>query len=432
MGQKIQIPHNFQPRGYQLPLMEAMDSWVNKAVIVFHRRAWKDLMCWNYMIKRAIEEIGNYYYVFPTYSQGKKAIWDAITSDWFRIVDHAPKEIVTSRNSTDMKLELVNGSTIQIVWTDGKNIDRLVGTNPRGIVYSEYALQNPRARSLMRPIIAVNDWRVIFNSTPRGKNHLFDLYTFAKTDPTWFAQLLTVEDTGVVSKKVLDQERLEMDEDMFRQEYFCSFDAGIMWSYYARLLEKAREENRMTTVKEDRLLETYTARDLWISDSTCIRVFQVHGKEVRVLGYYENSGEWLEHYVSKLRDMWYKYSKHFLPHDVQVRDISTGITREEKLRQLWLWEIVVVPKLSIMEGIESARRVLQLCFFDKELCAHWLQALNEYHKRRDEKRKTFLWPDHDRSSHAADAFRYLSVAYENILSNRTREVSFVVNYDDYL
>lgn len=78
---KVTIPHRYSPRPYQLDLLKAMDNGYKKALVVWHRRAGKDLNCWNYMIKRAIEEIGNYYYIFPTYSQGKKAIRDAITSD---------------------------------------------------------------------------------------------------------------------------------------------------------------------------------------------------------------------------------------------------------------------------------------------------------------------------------------------------------------
>ena len=418
MATQITIPHNFQPRSYQIPLMRAMDNWTKKALIVFHRRAWKDLMCWNYMIKRAIEEIGNYYYIFPTYSQGKKAIRDAITSDWFRIIDHAPKQIVKARNGSDMKLELINWSTIQIVGTDGNNIDRLVGTNPRWLVYSEFALQNPRARSLMRPIIAVNNWWVIFNSTPRGKNHLYSLYNMAKYDKTWFTQVLTVDGTWVVNSDVLEQEKKEMDIDMFNQEYYCSFEAGIMWSYYARYLDEAREQERITKISEDKALDTYTAWDLWMADSTSIWIFQIYGREIRVLESMENSWEWLAYYVNWLREKGYNYKSHFLPHDVQVRELWTWMTREAKLRELWLWNIQAVPKLSVAEWIEAVRRVLPLCWFDRDKCSDGLTALNEYHKKRDEKRKTFTGPNHDWSSHYADWFRYLSVAYENILQRR--------------
>ena len=284
----------------------------------------------------------------------------------------------------------------------------------------------------MRPIIAVNNWRVIFNSTPRGKNHLYEMFTFAQNDDTWFSQILTVDDTGVVGQEVLEQEMREMDEDMFRQEYYCSFDAGIMWSYYARILEDLRERQRMTTITEDKSLDTYTSWDLWVSDSTSIRVFQKYWKEIRILDYYENSGESLEHYVQILKEKWYSYTKHYLPHDVQVRELSTWITREEKLRQLWLWDIVVVPKLSVIEWIEATRRVLRNCWFNDKLCKDGLQALNEYHKRRDERRKTFLWPDHDWSSHAADSFRYLSVAVENLLDDQTEDFVVTVDYVDYL
>jgi hypothetical protein len=224
----ITLPHNFKPRKYQLPILEALDSGIKRAVSVWHRRSGKDKVDWNYMIKRAMVERGNYFYFLPTYTQAKKVIWDNIDIEGFKMLDHVPPEIIKSKNATELKIELKNGSIMQLIGADTFE-KTSVGTNPRGIVFSEYSINDPNVWEYVRPILAVNKeaW-VIFNFTPRGKNHGWKLLQIAKNNSQdWFWEILTVDDTGVLSREDIDKERREgMPEAMIQQEFYCKFLEG--------------------------------------------------------------------------------------------------------------------------------------------------------------------------------------------------------------
>jgi hypothetical protein len=220
---EIQIPHKFIPRDYQLPLFEALDRGVKRAILVWHRRAGKDKACWNYMIKRAFERVGTYFYFLPEYSQAKKVIWDNIDNDGFRMLDHIPQELIAGMNATELKITLKNGSIIQLIGADNFSKSG-VGTNPIGVVLSEYSINDPKVWNFIRPILAVNKGWAIFNFTPRGQNHAYEMLEMAKSNPEWFVQVLTVRDTGILSDDDIARERNEgMSQAMIDQEFYCKF-----------------------------------------------------------------------------------------------------------------------------------------------------------------------------------------------------------------
>ena len=412
---ELTIPYHFIPRDYQLPIFEAIDNWIKRIIMVRHRRAWKDKACFNIIVKKAMEEVWIYYYVFPTYSQWKKAAWDGIDRDGWKTINHIPKEIITRKNDTEMKVELINGSIIQIIWSD--NVDSIVWTNPIGIVFSEYSLQSPAVWDFLRPILAENWGRAIFNFTPRWDNHAKELLDMAKENKDWMVSIQTVDDTSAISKEVLESERNEIiqkngSDAIFQQEYYCSFDAGINGSYYAEILTQLEEAWRRTTLPYDPALDVFTVWDLGINDSTSIRFWQRIWKEIRVIDYYENNWEWLSHYVSILKEKPYRYWTMWLPHDAQARSLQTWKTVEEKMIEYWFTDIQIVPKLSVLDWINSARAILPYCWFDREKTERGWKCLKNYHKELDEKRMAFKWPEHDWSSHGADSFRYLAVVNE--------------------
>jgi len=176
------------------------------------------------------QRVGSYYYFFPTFAQGRKILWDGTNKEGMRFIDHFPKELIAGEiNNTEMKIRTINGSLFQIVGTD--NYNSVVGTNPIGCVFSEYALQDPDAWDLFRPILMENGGWAIFIYTPRGQNHGKRLYEMAKDDPNWFAQLLTIDDTvrddgsPIITRAAIEDERKQgMSDDLIEQEFFCSFD----------------------------------------------------------------------------------------------------------------------------------------------------------------------------------------------------------------
>lgn len=413
---EITIPFQFQPRIYQLPLLEAMDSGYKRAVVVAHRRSGKDKTLINLMAKKMLGRVGTYYYFFPTYSQGKKILWNGMDRDGFKFTNHIPQEIRKRTDNTEMIIELKNDSIFQVIGTD--KIDSIIGTNPIGCVFSEYSLQDPRAWEFIRPILVENGGWAVFLYTPRGKNHGYDLFKMAENNKEWFCQLLTIDDTKVVSEEMIQSERDSgADEDLIQQEYYCSFLAAIQGSYYSKQLRKAEEENRIANVPYEPNIKVSTYWDLGVGDATAIWFVQQAGKEVRIIDYYETSGEGLPYYVKILQDRGYIYGNHYAPHDIEVRELGSGVSRLETARSLGI-NFQVVKNISIDDGINAVRMIFNKCWFDKTKCKQGLNCLESYHKEYDEKRKEYKnIPYHDWSSHSADAFRYMAVSIgDNILA----------------
>jgi len=233
---EITIPFKFRPREYQLPLLKALDKGIKRAIIVWNRRSGKDKVCFNYMVKKACERVGTYFYFLPEYTQARKVIWDNIDNDGFKMLDHIPPELIKKTNDTTLKVELVNGSIIQLLGADTFSKSG-VGTNPIGVVMSEYSVNDPEVWNFIRPILAVNGGWIIFNFTPRGQNHAFKLLEIAKDNPEWFTEVLTVNETKVLSPEDIERERREgMSEAMIDQEYFCKFIESAT-SFFKRINE---------------------------------------------------------------------------------------------------------------------------------------------------------------------------------------------------
>src|SRR5690606_29510758 len=175
-----------------------------------------------------------------------------------------PPELVESKNSQEMKIRFTNGSLLQLVGSD--NYDTLMGTNPQGVVFSEYALQDPRAYQYIRPILTANDGWALFISTPRGKNHLWELLQIARESPDWFAYKLSVEDTNHIPMEEIERERREglMSDDLIMQEYFCSFEMGVEGAYYAKYLDRMRLDGRIGQVPWENGFKVHTAWDLGV------------------------------------------------------------------------------------------------------------------------------------------------------------------------
>ena len=228
---EITIPYKFEPRQYQLELLQALDSGYDRAIAVWSRRAGKDKTLLNLVVKKALERVGVYYYFFPTFTQGRRVIWDGIDNGGMAFMDHIPDALIASSNSNEMKVVLTNGSIIQIVGTD--DYDRVRGSNPVGCVFSEYAWQNPMAYDTVRPILRANGGWAVFNSTPFGENHFFDLWQEAQENDAWFTQLVTVETAltndgeHYITTEDIEEEKLSgMSDEMVEQEFYCSFTAN--------------------------------------------------------------------------------------------------------------------------------------------------------------------------------------------------------------
>lgn len=432
MENRVQL--NFQPRDYQIPIIEALEvKGYRRVLCILPRRAGKDITALNIAIRAMLRRTCVIFYIFPSYQQGRKAIWDSIDIEGRRIIDYIPEELIESKNSQEMKIRFHNQSLLQIVGSD--NIDSLMGSNPAGCIFSEYSMQDPRSFMYLRPILAANphSW-ALFISTPRGKNHFYDLYMMAKESPDWFTYKLTLDDTKHIPLEEIEKDRREgiLSEDIIQQEYYVSFNLGVEGAFYAKYLDKMHINGQIGEVpwEPDHLVNT--AWDIGVRDSTCIIFYQTIGTKIHIVDCYENNKEGLEHYKKVLDSKPYSYGKHFAPHDIGVTEWGTGISRLEKARSLGIKfefrmdrnsrAVSAIPDMSIMDGIEAVRSMLGKTYIDKQRCAPLIKALENYRQEYDAKKKIYSpHPLHNWASHYADSMRYLALSLPKTKDGLTPE-----------
>lgn len=409
----LTIPYNFNLRDYQKPFWAAIqDKPADRAVLVWPRRHGKDKTMLNALMPQMLKRVGNYYYVFPEFNQGRKALWDNIDSSGFKTINHIPKELRVRTDQQQMLIELYNGSIFQII--GASDIDRIVGTNPVGIVFSEYSLMSPAVVGFLLPIVTENKGFMWFNFTPRGNNHAKKLYDQALREG-WFVSFMTAITAGVFTQQEMDDVKREYiglygDTKLFNQEFMCSFDEPVQGSYYGDLMTQAEVTGRIAAVPWIAELPVNTYWDLGVGDSTAIWFVQFKGDEIHVIDYYENASFGLDHYVKHLQNKPYVYGTHTAPHDIRVREFGSGLSRLETARSLGI-HFAIAPKLSLEDGINAARLLLSRVHFDKEKTELGTEALKQYHRKYNEETRAYdNKPSHDWSSHGSDAFRYFAVS----------------------
>jgi hypothetical protein len=251
----------------------------------------------------------------------------------------------------------------------------------------------------------------MFIGTPKGANHFKDLRDRAEKEDGWSLLEFKASQTGIVPAEELEAARKEMGDDKFSQEFECSFNAAVEGSYFGQILNSLEQQGRFCEIARDDLCKTYAAWDLGVGDSTSIWIAQVAGQEIRLMDYIENHGQGLDWYVRELKARNWEKSEMLLPHDVEVRELGTGRSRLEMLREAGL-NCTVVPRLPVDDGIAAVRRLLPRCWFHKAT-KQGLDCLRNYRREYDEKRNVFFdKPLHDWSSHGSDAFRYLAIGMD--------------------
>ena len=422
MDNVITIPYNFTPRDYQKDTYNALSKGYNRGFVIWHRRAGKDKTFINILAREAFKRVGTYFYILPYYKQARLIIWEGMDSDGFRFIDHFPEKLVKRRENQQMVLELINGSIIRMVGSD--NIDSIVGANPVGVIFSEFPLHKPAAWNYLRPILLENKGWALFNGTPRGRGTAWKMYNYAKMNKKWFSEFLTVEDTRkgtgerVITDEDIEAERQSgMPEELIQQEYYCSFDAGLVGSIVGDLMDTASKEGRITNVPWEPNLKVSTAWDIGFDDTNVIWFIQFAGREIRLIDCYYANRKAAPHYVNVVNRKPYTYEEHFFPHDVEVHEYSTGTTRRETFENLGLQNIITVPKTGLAdkyglsEGHHAMRQILPKCWFDRNKCADGIEGLKSYRRDWDEKKEKFSdSPVRDWSKHFADGFRQLACA----------------------
>lgn len=374
---------------------------------------------------------GAHYYLLPEHKQARKVIWDGMTNDGFRFLDFIPPELISGMNASEMKITLKTGSIMQLAGTD--NYDSLRGTNPITLAYSEYAFQNPMAREVLSPILRANGGVEMFNTTPNGNNHAKDLWDYSQKKDEWFKLSLNATQTGVFTKEQLEEIKQEYIEqgkglDMFLQEYMNSWSAAIKGAFYSQEMQYLEENSRICRAIYEPNLPVYTAWDIGYKDDTAIIFFQLFGREIRIIDAYSDNGKSMAEYATIIKSKPYKYAMHYFPWDAKITAMSSGKSTIDMAKEHGIDKIELTPQVSVQEGIQQVRAVLPRCFFDKEKTFGLQNALKNYHREYDQKRKAFVSsPYHDWSSHYADCFRYVAISIKDVAVDSMQEYNTVAD-----
>ena len=416
MEEVLEVELDYCPRTVFEDFHDRKERW---AVIVAHRRCGKTLGCILDLIYRAIsegKEDGRYAYVAPYYSQAKNIAWDYL--------QRYSQPVLAKANQSELWVELVNGARIRLFGAD--NPDALRGLYLDGIVLDEYADMRPRIwGEIIRPLLSDRLGWAVFIGTPKGHNGFWELYSAAVNKDDWYVKTLRASVTGLIPDSELADAAKSMTQDQYLQEFECDFESAIVGAYYGKEMRLLTDQGRITKVEYDPMYKVNTAWDLGYTDSTSIWWYQVIHGEIRVLEHHSSNGQSVPFYTGLIQSKDYDYGIHWLPHDARAKTLSSGGKSiiEQLSAKIPLESMKIVPNLSLQDGIQASRMALQRAWFDGDKCMEGIECLRQYQREYDEDKKVFRdRPRHDWTSHSADAFRYLSIAW--------REEEKVASKDD--
>lgn len=450
----IRLPaNNWTPRPYQNNLWNAYESGYKRLLEVAHRRWGKDEVALNICATSAFEKVATYWHMLPEYQQARKAIWDAVNPNTgLRRIDEAfPRELRANTNEQQMFIRFINGSTWQVIGSD--NFKSVVGSPPYGIIFSEWSKANPGAWAYLAPILEENGGWAIFITTPEGKNHAYSMYKLAKSNPKWFAEIQTVEDTGFPMERVHEARKeyralygLEAGDALIAQEYYCSFEAAILGAVYGKQMHRAEQDKRISPlVQHDPDYPVYTAWDLGYDDATAIWFYQIGHNEILLIDYYECFGYDIKHYCEVLygreivvdeinketkqitgwhfgndlpehahRKAYNYHDMHYVPHDAGNKVMAAGGRSIVEQAREYGVKMAVIPATSHTNSEQALRKTLERCWFNETRCDKGIEALKSYHYEYNEDLKIFRpEPVHDWSSHASDAAEIMARTWQD-------------------
>ena len=438
---EIRLPNNWKPRDYQMGVWNYLSNGGRHALVVAHRRFGKDEVALHHTSCAAHERVANYIHMLPEYEQARKAIWEATNphTGKRRIDEAFPEALRAATRNDEMFIRFKNGSSWQVAGSDSYN--KIVGASYAGIVYSEYAISNPSAQDFFTPMLVENGGWELLITTPRGKNHCHKMHEFAKKQIAmgrdWYTELSPASLTGALDGEFLlaELDRLQgmhgddMGRALWLQEYECSFDAAVPGAIFGDTIRKMEEQGRLGMVPVDPALPVFTGWDLGRTDDTSIWWAQVFAGELRVVAFHSSNGKDVPYYADLLHTTRQRLSEraggpveygiNFLPHDARPRTLASPrsilqqFDQENRDRGGALGSFAIAPKLDKQEQIQAGRATLMRSWIDKSECDKGIEALKNYQREWDDDKKVFKdTPKHDWTSHPADGWLTLSVAWK--------------------
>lgn len=391
---------------------------------VAHRRFGKDLEMFTLFWCEAVRHKGIYIYFLPTIGQSRHVIWETIGEDGSSLIERIPKQFIAKINNSDQKIVFKNGSILYVTGSD--NYKRWVGMNARYAGWSEFQDSDVNSLNALRPMLTRNKGGIIINGTPRAYNQLGELFHQQLDNPEWYVTNLTCNDTydehgsPIITPEMIELERRNgMPEELIKQEYFGSWDAAIVGSFYGRILGDLKEGGRIDDSYTYNLnLPVFTGWDIGWSDHTTIWFIQRHPQHGLVaFDYYENKGKEITHYAEIMRQKRKHYGwnasreTNFGPHDVANGTVGSG-TLFKMAQENGIQFIIVNRPQKKIHAIHLVRHKLPEFCFNGTACATGLKRLSEFRSQYDLKTSIInLNPVHDLASHGADGFQTFVLGY---------------------
>lgn len=403
----IQLPYS--PRWYQRAIHRARERF---QVVVAHRRAGKTVGLVNHCIRAALTHPHvqpQIAYIAPTYKMAHRIAWGYVKQY------SAPIPGCKS-NASELTMAYPNGGKLLLLGSD--RMHDLRGMYLMGAVLDEYALMHPRLFSeVILPALMDHGGWAILAGTPLGANQLKRAYMKALEGGDWRAHMLKASETKVIAEEDLAIARANMSPEEYAQEFECSFDAVIKGAIYGREVAAAESTGRICDVPYDPRLPVTVAVDLGMRDAFALWFLQEHhtGGQVRAIDYREYTGKGLPQIKREVDALGYTITRWVAPHDIAVRELGTGKSRQEVARSLGM-PFEAAAQMSLQDGIEATRATLPLMVFDRRRCEFGLDALRQYRYEYDEQLQIMSKePVHDWCSHCADALRTYATARSGAL-----------------
>ena len=305
-----------------------------------------------------------------------------------------------------------NGTEFSFAGLLGHTVDSIKSFEGATITWIEEA-QTVSAFSLgilIPTVIRTANPMIIMSLNPRlPQDAVYADYIAKEHDDTLVVQVNYTDNPHCPPELIrLAEQMRDEDFDSYEHVYLGKPKEIADGAIYKAEFEQIRKDNRICKVPHDPNLPVYTSWDLGILDPTAIWFYQIYGKENRVIDYYEANNEPLAHYArildDKAKEHGYHYEKHFAPHDIAARDLSSGVSREQTMANLG-YRMNKGARLGVEDRIEATRQFLKNCWFDGEKCAAGIRALQNYRREFNDKLEQFkATPVHDWASHGSDAF----------------------------
>ena len=262
-----------------------------------------------------------------------------------------------------------------------------------------------------------SDWNAELWVTwnPKRKKAAVERFRFSDDPRIKIVELNWRDNKKFPAKLERDRQRdLNERPEQYGHIWEGEFVSAVDGAYYAKSLNQARIDGRIGNVPRDPLMQVWAFWDIGVRDATAIWIAQFIGREIRVLDYYEAVGQPLSAHLDWLRARGYGQAFCVLPHDSATRDAYTATRFEDHIRAAGFQTVTVSNqgRGAAMKRIEAGRRVFPAMWFNEATTQPGIDALGWYHEKIDENRQLGLGPEHDWSSHGADAFGLMCVKYE--------------------